>query len=275
MLKIALIGDLHYPAVEKVDDELWQAREKFFKRYFSTLFKSKADYYVSIGDLTHNGLSEEFEGVKRYLGERDVDFRFVLGNHDVLSMTKSELLPYVAQASYYAIETEQALLLFLDTTKELELHGWGIDTKQWEWLEKQMKRSPHKTMIVFAHHPIPGTTISSPSGDAEFKQYQDIRSIFKQREGTILYCNGHTHTHSIVNQGNFHFIQTVATYCHPSFYMIHLEDSTAKIKVIEMNDKEILRNGKFLHDKLEGFHRPESIGEIVSKNEYTIPLEYK
>ncbi|MCZ8511530.1 metallophosphoesterase [Paenibacillus filicis] len=257
MLKIALMGDLHYPAVTKEDNPLLiEARDQFFKYYFQTFLETEADYHISIGDITHLGIREEFEAIHHYVRNGSRNFRFVLGNHDILAYPKSELLQYTNQPRYSVIETDEALLVFLDTTKELELHGWGLDAEQWEWLPEQLRRSEDKALMIFAHHPVPGTTSSSPGTDAPFEPFQDIRPLLSSHKGTGLYFNGHTHTHSIVEKDSWHYIQTAAAICHPSIRIIELNNNQVQIKSIELDDEPFMRNRQYLHDHLKGFHRP-------------------
>lgn len=255
-MKIVLMGDLHYFTAENGNALLQQYRDSFFNSYVQALLDNEADLYISIGDLTNLGLAAEFEGFNRYFAGAGVTFRAVLGNHDVLSMPKEELLAVTGQPRYNAMETDEALLVFLDTTKEMDLHGWGLDAEQWNWLQKQIRHSEEKPIFIFGHHPVPGTTSGSPDGERLFKPYQDIRPLLLERRGPGFYFNGHTHTHSVVRQGQWHFIQTAAAFCHPCFRLIDLDGHRAHIQTVTAGGESLLQNAKVLHDRLKGFHRP-------------------
>lgn len=257
MLKIALMGDLHYFASADGNAPLHMDRDSFFDRYARAILDSGADLYISLGDFTHMGLAEEFESCRRYFADAGEAFRSVLGNHDVLSMPKSELLAVTGQPRYEALETDEALLVFLDTTKEMELHGWGLDAAQWNWLSEQMRRSADKPILVFGHHPVPGTTSGSPDGESAFMPYQDMRPLLGERTGPGFYFNGHTHTHSVVCQEQWHFIQTAAAFCHPCFRLIDLNGRRVRIRTVTVGGDPLHRNAKALHDRLKGFHRPD------------------
>ncbi|MBS4198160.1 metallophosphoesterase [Bacillus sp. FJAT-49732] len=148
MMRIALLGDLHYPDVGSNNEELSVAVDHFFGQYLREFFSVEADFHVSIGDLTHLGLESEFVNVYNYIKQYNINFRAVLGNHDVLSLPKEKISSLIQQSTYDLIETQGSLLLFLDTTKEFELHGWGLDQKQWQWLEKQIDRSKEKPLFI-------------------------------------------------------------------------------------------------------------------------------
>jgi 3',5'-cyclic AMP phosphodiesterase CpdA len=272
MLTIALMGDLHYPQLQMQNEALLEAREKFFPAYLKSFMGTKADFHISVGDLSHMGLAEEFEAVRRLTENTGGALRFVLGNHDVLALPKNELLPVTRQPRYGSVETERALLVFLDTTKELELHGWGLDAEQWEWLQWQMELAPDKTMMVFAHHPVPDTTSGSPKADAGFMPLQDIHPLLQKRKGTSFYFNGHTHTHSIARRDQWHFIQTAAALCHPCFRLIELNGREVRIRTISLEEEPLSESGKLLHDQLKGFHRPKNFTCEPSDLEVVVPL---
>lgn len=257
MIRLALMGDLHYPYLEN-GDPLWSAREVFYSGFFHEFLATDADYYVSVGDLSHYGRRDEFEQILPYIGSKQSDFHFVLGNHDVIGQPKETLLSHLGHPRYYSIETEEAVLVFLDTTKELKLHGWGLDMDQWYWLENQLQRYSEKRMVVIAHHPVPDTTSNSPKGDRSFEPYQDLRPLLIQRRAGGLFLNGHTHTHSIFSSEGWHYVQTSAVLCEPSFRLIEVGKEQLKIKRVQIKSNSTLEAAQILHDHLEDFHRPES-----------------
>lgn len=159
-------------------------------------------------------------------------------------MPKGELLAVTGQPRYDAVETDGALLVFLDTTKELELHGWGLDAEQWDWLRGQMHRAADKPIFVFGHHPVPGMTSSSPDGESRFMPHQDIRPLLWERHGPGFYFNGHTHTHSVVRHGQWHFIQTAAAFCRPCYRLIELDDYRVRIRTVTAGGDSLFRSAK-------------------------------
>jgi predicted phosphodiesterase len=265
MVRIALMGDLHYPQITDQNQELLEAKEKFFSNYFNIFFTTEADLYLSIGDLTHEGLQEEFQEVYRYVQKYGRSFRQVLGNHDVLGVPKRTISSLIRHPFYDSIETEEALLILLDTTKEQQLHGWGLDSEQSVWLRNHIHSSLNKPMLVFAHHPVPGTTLSSPSHDGHFEAFQDIRPILKERGGPGFYFNGHTHSHSIASKENWHYIQTAAALCDPCFRIIEINKDGICIETVSVNDRRLEEGRQVLYNKLPGFHQPDDMNRLDSE----------
>ncbi|MCJ8008193.1 metallophosphoesterase family protein [Lederbergia wuyishanensis] len=254
-MRIALLGDLHYPDVDSNKKELSAAVDHFFEQYLREFFSIEADFYVSIGDLTHLGLESEFLTIYNYIKQYDINFRAVLGNHDVLSLSKEEICSLIQQPSYDWIETQSALLLFLDTTKEFELHGWGLDQKQWQWLEEQIVRSREKPLFIFAHHPVPETTAFSPNS-ADLVSFQDIRPLLKKREGLVIYFNGHTHIQDYHRENCHHYIQAGAPICNMEVLLIELNGNEVDVKKVDVRNKELEDSRKILYETLPDFHRP-------------------
>ncbi|MBS4224271.1 metallophosphoesterase family protein [Lederbergia citrea] len=270
MFRIALLGDLHYPSNDVKKSDLQETADNFFTKYLHEFLSIDADLHVSIGDLTHLGLESEFQFMYDLVRKYDVIFRQVLGNHDVLSLSKEKITELIGQPRYDAIETEECLLLFLDTTKELQLHGWGLDKEQWNWLEAQMSRSIEKPLMIFAHHPVPNTTKYSPEGNTSFEALQDIRPLLAKREGLVIYFNGHTHSQSIIQQANHHFVQTGAVLCDSNYLVIELNDDQINIHTMNIGDVQINAFRKTLYEKLSDFHRPNLLADGDASSTYRI-----
>ncbi|MEF2246053.1 metallophosphoesterase family protein [Paenibacillus sp. IITD108] len=274
MLRIALMGDLHYPIIasnSKKREMLQNAKTNFFKAYFDHFFEVAADLYLSIGDLTHNGNSEEFTEVYDLIQQYNKPFRQVLGNHDVLGISKHAIYTYTLAPHYDLISTPEASLILLDTTKEYELFSSGLDDAQWQWLDKNIESSSNKPLLVFAHHPVAGTTFDSPASDRQFEAYQDIRPLLKKREGEAVYFNGHTHSHAIVKQSNWHYVQTAAVLCDLSFRIIEIDQQTIHIKTVTLNDNLLEKNRAILYELLPDFHQPDHLNKIFT----ALELQYQ
>lgn len=274
MLRLALIGDLHYPHIERENRELFELREGFYADFLKGFMALEADMHISLGDLTHNGIMQEFEEVYQYIRTGGVSFRHVLGNHDAYSLSKENISSVLDHPLYEAVETEEALLVFLDSTRELMPHDWSgqLEAGQLEWLETQLGRSQDKPVLVFAHHPVYDTTHMSLEDKMHIDPSLDMQSILSRRNGAGLYFNGHNHTHSIVQKDSWSFIQTAASLCDPSYRIVEVDSNQIRIEVIPVEDPEILRNAQGLFEKLPGLHAPKNAaGELADRN-YTILL---
>ncbi len=273
MLRLALMGDLHYPGIDPENRQLLTVRDRFYKRYVSMFFEIKAHWHISLGDLTHHGTDKEFAEICRCIRATGMPFRLVPGNHDTLSMTKSELLSFIDQPLYDAIETEEGMLVFLDTTRERRPDDWSghMDAEQLRWLECCIERSGDKPIFIFAHHPVHNTTAMSDLNKMHIDPAIGLRSVLQKKNGIGLFFNGHNHIHSIASENRWHFIQTAAVLCHPSFRIVEIDEKEIRTKVVSVHEPDMLQDARILCGNLPGYHQvPDAQGGPADRD-LTIP----
>lgn len=258
MLRIALTGDLHYFRLEKGQadsEELAEGRRLFFETYLRAFLEYEADWHISIGDFTHNGHEEEFEELNRLLKEKGVRYRMALGNHDTQSLAKSRIAELTGFPAYDVVHTDEATLVFLDTAKEMSPHNWEgeIDEEQLAWLEAVIADSGSKTLLVFAHHPVYGTTTHSTDKWLSVRPGSRLRYVLAAKDGQGVYFNGHNHVNSIVQSGHWHFVQSAAALCHPSFKIIEVGEEYISIREIPVVHEDLTRGREMLRSRFNGF----------------------
>ncbi|MCC2684048.1 MAG: hypothetical protein K0R75_947 [Paenibacillaceae bacterium] len=254
MMKIAIMGDLHYSQVEQTNETLWNAREVFFKQYLQSFAEIKADLRVSVGDLTHHGLADEFREVSGLLHSIASNYRAVLGNHDVLSISKEEILAITQQPRYDAVETDEALLLFLDTTVSLSLNGCDLDEEQFEWFRQQLSRSPHKPLLIFVHHPLLAYAFGRPPSEAGL--HRKVYPLLLSRKNGGVVFNGHTHFHKTVMVGAWHAVETAGSLCFPCFRLVEVDAGQIRVSTIALDVAEIVQHSQTLRDGIDRYHQP-------------------
>ncbi|WP_158289482.1 metallophosphoesterase family protein [Paenibacillus flagellatus] len=249
-MRIAIMGDFHYPRMQHAGNELLKARESFFGGMLERFMAIEADLHVSLGDLTNEGTEDELGyvfGKIRSLGGGN-SFVHTLGNHDTYWMPKADILAITGQLRYRAIETDEAVVLVLDTTREMNPADWGgeLDPMQLEWLDGQVRRSERKPLLVFAHHPVYGTTARSTISKLSIDPNIDIRSILSKKQGFGVYFCGHNHQHSIVREGNWHFVQTAAVLDVPAFRIAEVRDGALSVETVRVRDEELQRLARLI-----------------------------
>ncbi|QGS69280.1 hypothetical protein CV093_16035 [Oceanobacillus sp. 143] len=163
VMRIAVIGDLHFSALKEDNKVFENERNAFYTTFIQRFFSTPADLYVSIGDLTNYGLQKEYEAIYKLINEQEKPFIHVFGNHDTYGLLRNDVLNLTKQKRYHAITKENAVLAFLDTTREQDYNVWGgtLDIEQQEWLSEVVEQSGELPVIVFAHHPVHETTMHS------------------------------------------------------------------------------------------------------------------
>jgi len=254
-VKIAMIGDLHYPSIDETISELKEARTTFYERFIGQFLETDADFHVSIGDLTNYGLESELKEIYSLINQKNRTFYHALGNHDLYSMTIKEVLSITGQAHYHSFETEKAVFAFLNTAKEMDYNDWGgwVDNEQLSWLEDVIRSSGTKPLLVFAHHPVYNTTARSDMDKGSIHPDIDMWSILDKKEGVGVYFNGHTHVDSIVKQKNWTFVQKSACLDQHAFRLIEIGENEITVTAIDVNDSAIAQSAPIIYDNINHF----------------------
>jgi len=240
-MKLAIIGDLHYPdeltTHSKLNDE---ARDAYFEHFMASFLSMDADYHISIGDLTHAGEFTEFNYVMSKIESFSGRFLHVLGNHDTYTHPKEDILAVTMQQRYGVIEEQDARILLLDTARECRDDWSGtIDEEQLVWLENEMTRTTDKPLLIFGHHPLHNTTARSTETMMSLDPSLDIWPILERWQGIGFYFNGHNHIHSIVKKANWHFIQTAAVPDVPAVRVVTVNDNEVILETVSFASEEL------------------------------------
>ncbi|GIN93765.1 hypothetical protein J22TS1_48160 [Siminovitchia terrae] len=272
-MKIAVMGDLHYPSrngvTKRLEEHIIESRDSFYPNYLKSFFNQEADLYVSVGDLTNFGTKDEFEEVYEYIRSYNKPFYQTLGNHDVYSMPRREILELTKMNENFVIEEDDVVLLFLETGRELDtfnFDGW-VTNEQLEWLEKVIDGSGEKTMIVFAHHPIYDTTARSNQDMLSIHPSIDLWSVLNKKRGKGIYVNGHTHEDSIVEKENWAFVQISAVLDDQSVRILELDHDQVSVTTIDVSDDESMKQATTIGNALERFTLfPDGVGTTLNRN---------
>ncbi|UQZ83849.1 cyclic 3',5'-adenosine monophosphate phosphodiesterase [Paenibacillus konkukensis] len=268
-MRIALLGDFHYSRMDGGTAEMLEARDAAYKTMLDAFLQTEADLHISLGDLTHGGYPEEFRYVFEQINGSGRSFIHVLGNHDTYSIPKTEILAITGQQRYGAIELDEAKLLFLDSTKEMNRSDWGgeLDERQLAWLKEQLEQSGGKPVLVFAHHPVYDTTAHSTKDKLSIHPDIDIQSALRAKQGPAFYFCGHNHINSIVSRDGWHYIQTAACLDHPAFRLIELSGKKLTIGFVTMEDETLSSHIERFNTQVKGF-KPTADAQGLEQDRY-------
>ncbi len=156
------------------------------------------DLIVHTGDISHNGLHEEYLEAQRLLNVLKAPYFVMPGNRD----KRNELLNVFADDQYqippkgwvqYSIEKFSVRLLMVDTVCEHSNKGQLCDDRL-EHLETMLKADPTKPVALFLHHtPFEAAEIPDPFQFEDWSDVDKLRELLQQHK-TIggVYC-GHVH----------------------------------------------------------------------------------
>ncbi|RAP75174.1 metallophosphoesterase family protein [Paenibacillus montanisoli] len=273
-MKLVLMGDLHYHESDEAFPGWLEARAVFYQTLLGQFMDEDGEFHISLGDLTNFGSSVELREVYEYLRRSDRTFIHVLGNHDLYAQPRRDVLEITGGQRYQAIMTDKAMLVFLDTAKEMDFEDWGgwVDEEQLEWLERMVKASGTKPLLVFGHHPVYNTTKRSETDKGSIDPSIDMWRILNQKEGTGIYFNGHTHVDSIAHQGNWVFVQLSACLDQPGFRVVDMDGEEIRISAVDVADGGFADHAATLHRHMKYFTpNPDARGSAADR-ELIIPL---
>jgi Icc protein len=253
-MRLIVMGDLHYSLMENGTAEMLEARDKVYTDMLEHFVRLDAEFHISIGDLTHEGLPEEFDYVLNRIGSSERSFIHVLGNHDSYLLPKADIVAITGQQRYHAIESEEAMLIFLDTTKEMNRADWGgeMDAEQLQWLQDQLEKSGNKPVFIFAHHPVYGTTARSSMEKMSIDPRIDMLAVLNKKKGPGFYFCGHNHVNSIVQQDGWHYIQTAACLDVPAFRRVELKEREVQIDLVAVDKTDLADFIALFNTKIPG-----------------------
>ncbi|WP_142830870.1 metallophosphoesterase family protein [Planococcus soli] len=273
-MKIAVIGDLHYPELKQAYSFIERDRQTFYEIFLEKFFSIPADLYVSIGDLTNFGTQDELADVYSIVEKHGKPFKHVLGNHDVYGMTRKEVLAITQQQRFHQVSTDSAVLAFLDTAQEQNYANWGgtMNPLQQDWLAAVVKETESRPLILFGHHPIHGTTKNSTKDKRCIHPDIPVWEILSQKKGVGLYVNGHNHFNSIAARENWTFLQLAAVLDEQAIRLIEVSESLLSIDYISFADLELQKHAQVIGEAIDHFRpNPCPLGTAADVK-YAIPL---
>lgn len=282
-MRFVLLGDLHYSVYNEKTFEDW--REDFYDRLFQTVRACRAEAVIAIGDTTDNGTPEEFLGLHAIAARHGVNFVTVNGNHDVLTLTKTEVGRYTGNRFPYftlyfnpltgpsdVTDPDAARFLILDTPKEQNPtdHGGYVGPQQLSWLTNQALESGDKPLFVFGHHPLAWATRWANFPMLCIDNSKEVwQALAAKRKGRSFYFCGHNHANSITRRGNWHFIQTAAPLRTADFRLVEITPSKVSLQTVPilggaetalLGHKLAEAMGDFKRFPARGFRRDRELG---------------
>ena len=218
-LSIGLITDLHY--ADKPPAGTRHYRESLAKldAAAAQFQNDKISFLVELGDLIDAADSVKTE--QSYLKTINQKFsqicperHYVLGNHCVDTLKKSEFLEGVEQEkSYYSFDRQGFHFIVLDSCFRSDGVAYQRKNFQWtdanlppaelKWLKEDLS-SNDKPVIVFAHQRL---DVSDNHG---VKNNAEVRNLLESSGRVIAVFQGHSHQNDLNTIGGIHYCTLVA-----------------------------------------------------------------
>jgi 3',5'-cyclic-AMP phosphodiesterase len=211
-LSFAQISDSHMgfnkPANTDVVGTLKAAVDKI------NALKSKPEFLLHTGDISHLSKPEEFDTVDQILkGAVAKQVFFVPGEHDVIGDDGKQYLERYGKntqgGGWYSFDTKGVHFVGLVNVMNLKAGGLGsLGADQLAWLEKDLQGLSASTpVIVFAHIPLWSVYPQWGWGTEDSAQALS----YMKRFGSVTVLNGHIHQTMQKVEGNVTFHTATST----------------------------------------------------------------
>ena len=199
-MRILQISDFHLRGDGKlsfqvVDTASFLKSTKAHLEHVFALDGQKPDMIVVTGDIADSGDEKAYLMVYEALSSFNVPVYAVPGNHDrrdrMVRILKGWTIPNPQTAPFlcYAVQTEEARLLFLDTLNPGS-HAGHMREAELAWLDNELQSNKNVPTLIFMHHP-PFIT-GLPAMDEPFENREQLRTVLMKAPWARLCC-GHMH----------------------------------------------------------------------------------
>lgn len=218
-LRIGLITDLHHADKPAAGSRFYRETIPKLNSAAEEFQQTGLDFIVELGDLIDAAERVETElsylrTINREFSKLSPDRHYVLGNHCVDTLTKTEFLHEVGQKeSYYSFDRAGFHFVVLDACFRDDGVPYGRKNSKWndanipptelEWLREDLKSTKLPT-IVFAHQRLDVTT------DHGVKNCVEVRNILNDSGRVLAVFQGHSHKNDVKDIDGIHYCTLVA-----------------------------------------------------------------
>ena len=241
-MEIVQLSDIHVGS---------QFREEVFEKVIDEINLLKPEAVVITGDLTNEGLVEQYEKCKKMISQINVEKIIAIsGNHDYRNTG------YLLFKKYFPFKTENDLgndviLITLNSTRP-DRDAGEVGYQQTLWLERTLKKYENKFKIVAMHHHLIGIPTTGSDRLTVIDAGDVLRAVLDSNVSLVL-C-GHKHrpwlwdfnTLSIANAGTTSS-ERVRGFFENSYNIVNIENGTFRVdlKIVggkRMQLRDIVKN---------------------------------
>lgn len=218
-VRVGLMTDLHYADKPPAGSRHYRETLTKFAEAAAQFKRDAPAFVVELGDLIDAADSVDVE--LQYLETINSAFakvcderHYVLGNHCVDTLTKTEFLEAVGQPkSYYSFDRGGVHFVVLDACFRSDGEPYGRKNFEWtdanipatelEWLAKDLAGTT-MPVVVFAHQRLDVTTHHS------VKNHAVVRAVLEAAGNVAAVFQGHSHQNELQDIGGIHYCTLAA-----------------------------------------------------------------
>lgn len=218
-LRIGMITDLHYADKDARGSRHYRESLQKIEEATRSFQTAKVDFVVELGDL----IDEAKDAITETAWLQEIDSKFkkmpgrrnyVLGNHCVATLSKTDFLKTVGQEkSYYSFDAKGVHVVVLDACFRKDgveydqgNFNWqdcAIPAKELNWLRSDLKSTKLPT-VVFVHQRLDDTERYS------VKNASEVRGVLEKSGKVMAVFQGHNHKNEHREVNGIHYCTLTA-----------------------------------------------------------------
>lgn len=229
-MKIVHVSDTHITPYGRF-------REKCFNEMVKKINGIEPDLVIHSGDITQDGLLDEYELAREKLKQIEADLVIIPGNHDARNVGY-KLYPDFFGKKHRVKKIKNVKIVALDTTVP-DIEGGRLGRTGQDYLRKSVENLPGLINVVAIHHHL----IPVPDAGRSRNLIDDAGDVLKlvSENYVDLVLMGHRHVPYItrlentimLNAGTLSSVKTRGYHGH-SFNLINFYDKSVEIEVVKL-----------------------------------------
>jgi serine/threonine-protein phosphatase CPPED1 len=146
-------------------------------------------FAIDVGDLVETGTVANFKNFLDQVRQQlSIPFLTAIGNHDLEKDHGAELYRQIFGPDYYAFQIKDNYFIVINDVEKT-----GVGAEQWDWLEKELKKSQsYNTRLVFLHTPPFDPRRDQKPHALPEEAGRKLTALFRQYHVTHVFA-GHIH----------------------------------------------------------------------------------
>ena len=236
-VQLGVVADPHVPVDETGHEKLFEPTT-MLKRVVADATHREVDYLFSLGDLTKDGVPEEYEVLDDVLEALDVPFASVPGNHDVPKEFDSHDSPpvsrfadrYTPEGLPFAIDVADLTVIGVDSASARAVsasHDGYVPESQVAWLENVLDGATDALVLV--HHNLPGAidqyhknrqvSGTEPGWPPILREPDHLVDVLSRHDGSLVF-SGHLHIPGLARTDSLREVMVPSTCMYPQGYLV-------------------------------------------------------
>lgn len=249
-LKFAQVSDVHLATDEQnTSYKMLENSSELLKDVVTQLNQATGlDFVMFTGDMINkpkNSQIMEFLKITKdiktpwyvTIGNHDVDFDGKFTKKDLFTAISSHNLDFNETNPYYSFKKKGFKILAIDTMIDSRVTANGeIDSKQLEWMDKEIKETPEKDVIVIFSH-VPVVEPYSSEHHKLLNSTEVLKHLYSYNR-PIVWLSGHYHSTKVIQDGKLLFISSPSLISYPNAYRIVNINSQKDKVLVDLYFKE-------------------------------------